>query len=236
MEYQYEWQLCQFYLTIIKMNREHIVNYKKLKYEIDSIQTKENRNIKILVVSKNQSIDKIIDLSRLGHIDFAENYVDEAIKKIEMINNDHLCWHFIGKIQSNKIKKICINFDWIHTISDLNHAIKLDKFCKDLKKIMNVCIQINIDEEDNKNGIMIKEFDRFYNEISRFKYLKLRGIMSIPSQYDKNCSSFREMGQLYNQYNKLDVLSMGMSGDYLAAIENNANMIRIGQYIFGKRT
>ena len=99
---------------------------------------------------------------------------------------------------------------------------------------MNVCIQINIDEEDNKNGIMIKEFDRFYNEISRFKYLKLRGIMSASSQYDKNCSSFREMGQLYNQYNELDVLSMGMSGDYLAAIENNANMIRIGQYIFGK--
>ena len=105
MEYQYEWQLCQFYLTIIKMNREHIVNYKKLKYEIDSItKQKENRNIKILVVSKNQSIDKIIDLSSLGHIDFAENYVDEAIKKIEMINNDLfvLALHWKDSIKQNK--------------------------------------------------------------------------------------------------------------------------------------
>lgn len=215
--------------------KKHVHNFLKLKDEIESFKNKLKKNIQIIVVTKKQNSHKISDLIELGHNDFAENYVDEAVEKNKVLRNKSLCWHFIGRIQSNKIKLICENFDWIHTLSNIKHAIKIHNICENIKKNIKVCIQINIDNEPTKNGIMPHDLDDFVNELSELKNLKLKGIMAIPNHDFKKNNSFKKMNDLFTRNKDFDILSMGMSNDYIDAIENNANMIRIGQYIFGER-
>ena len=214
----------------------YVHKYKELIKKIDKLQIVHKENIKVVVVSKNQEYGKIVTLNKLGHIDFGENYVDEAYKKINEIGDSSIIWHFIGRVQSNKIKKICDLFSWIHTISSMKHIEKIDQTCEQLEKVMNICIQINIDNEDSKGGITIDDYGVFSANIHKLKNVKLRGIMAIP-QANKPCDdSFAKMSNLYNKYDYLDTLSMGMSKDFVTAIENGANMLRIGQEIFGKRT
>ena len=109
------------------------------------------------------------------------------------------------------------------------------KICRELNKKINICIQINIDNEKTKGGIMIDDFESFSSSILQMSNLKLRGIMTIPSADKSAVISFSRMRDLYNKYDYLDTLSMGMSKDYIVAIENDANLIRIGQQIFGTR-
>ena len=214
----------------------YVERYLSLIEGIKKLEKNQKRKIRLVAVSKKQTIDKIIKLRTLGHLDFGENYVDEAYEKKYNIKDDSIKWHFIGNIQSNKIKKISKIFDWVHTVSSFKHANKLNDECKNVNKIMNICIQINIDKEIEKGGIALADYDRLASDIKRLEYINLRGVMTIP-QADKPCSnSFHEMYQLYMKYDYLDTLSMGMSGDFLTAIENGANMLRIGQGIFGKRT
>ena len=217
------------------MTTSYIDRYKDLKIKINELERMNNREICLMVVSKKQSIEKIIALSDLGQIDFGENYVDEAEEKISGINIDKITWHFIGRIQSNKIKKICSLFDWVHTISSKKHLIKLNDICKSMNKIMNICIQINIDNEDSKNGIALENYEDFIMNLHDLKHVRLRGIMTIPQNKLSCQNSFSRMNDLYKKYNDLDTLSMGMSRDYISAIENGANMLRIGQGIFGER-
>ena len=213
----------------------YVARYLSLVAGIQKLEKNKKREIRLVAVSKKQTIDRIIKLRTLGHLDFGENYVDEAYEKKYNIKDSSIKWHFIGNIQSNKIKKISKIFDWVHTISSLKHANKLNDECRNLNKIMNICIQINIDEEKSKGGIALADYDELASDIKRLKYINLRGIMTIP-QADKPCSnSFHEMYELYMKYDYLDTLSMGMSSDFLTAIENGANMLRIGQGIFGKR-
>ena len=188
-----------------------------------------------MVVSKKQSVEKITALNDLGQIHLGENYVDEAEQKIDKVRIDKITWHFIGRIQSNKIKKICSLFNWIHTISTNKHLIKINDICKGMDKIMNVCVQINIDNEDNKGGIALDDYDKFKLNFRDLRYVRLRGIMTIPENKLSSQESFSRMNDLYKKHNDLDTLSMGMSRDFISAIENGANMLRIGQGIFGER-
>ena len=213
----------------------YVVRYLSLVEGIKKLEKNKKRKIRLVAVSKKQTIDKIIKLRTLGHLDFGENYVDEAFEKKNNIKDDSIKWHFIGNIQSNKIKKISNIFEWVHTVSSFKHANKLNDECKNVNKIMNICIQINIDKETAKGGIALADYDRLASDIKRLEYINLRGVMTIP-QADKPCgNSFHEMNELYMKYDYLDTLSMGMSSDFLTAIENGANMLRIGQGIFGKR-
>ena len=98
-------------------------------------------------------------MNNLGQTDFGENYVDEAHEKINFMKNSNITWHFIGKIQSNKIKTICNLFDWVHTISSEKHVKKINEISKNINKVMNVCIQINIDNEQTKGGIALEEYE-----------------------------------------------------------------------------
>ena len=217
------------------MTTSYIDRYKDLKIKISELERMNNREICLVVVSKKQSIEKIIALNDLGQIDFGENYVDEAEEKISGINTDRITWHFIGRIQSNKIKKICSLFGWVHTISSKKHLIKVNEICKSMNKIMNICIQINIDNDDNKAGIALENYENFIMNLHDLRHVRLRGIMTIPQNNSSSQNSFSRMNDLFKRYNELDTLSMGMSRDYISAIENGANMLRIGQGIFGKR-
>ena len=205
-------------------------------------RTSIDKTIRLIIVSKSQPISSIRELIKSGYHIYGENYLDEAIKKIEEIDNNNLEWHFIGRIQSNKIKKIAKYFNWVQTISSEKHARLLNEECQKLEKKLNICIQINIDNEESKAGIMINEIDEFLNNISKYEYLSLRGIMAIPSKLNalkENVNSYNilklKYDKLSNKYKNIDTLSLGMSNDYKLALSKGSNMIRIGSLIFGER-
>ena len=218
------------------MLANYVDKYKDLKTKINDLAKLYNREIRLIVVSKTQNSEKIITLNNLGQTDFGENYVDEAREKINSMRNSNIRWHFIGKIQSNKIKTICNLFDWVHTISSEKHVKKINELCKSINKVMNVCIQINIDNEQTKGGIALEEYEKFCSSLCGLNNIKLRGLMTIPRSDVPSEESFARMYDLYKKNNYLDTLSMGMSNDFVTAIENGANMLRIGQEIFGKRS
>ena len=201
-----------------------------------------DKTVRLIIVSKSQPISSIRELIKSGYHMYGENYLDEAIKKIEEIDNNNLEWHFIGRIQSNKIKKIAKYFNWVQTISSEKHARLLNEECQKLEKKLNICVQINIDNEESKAGIMINEIDEFLNNISKYEYLSLRGIMAIPSKLNalkENVNSYNilklKYDKLSNKYKNIDTLSLGMSNDYKLALSKGSNMIRIGSLIFGER-
>jgi len=219
-------------------------DYQNILSRINSdIERKSiDKTVRLIIVSKSQPISSIRELIKSGYHMYGENYLDEAIKKIEEIDNNNLEWHFIGRIQSNKIKKIVKYFNWVQTISSEKHARLLNEECQKLEKKLNICIQINIDNEESKAGIMINEIDEFLNNISKYEYLSLRGIMAIPSKLNalkENVNSYNilklKYDKLSNKYKNIDTLSLGMSNDYKLALSKGSNMIRIGSLIFGER-
>ncbi len=219
-------------------------DYQNILSRINSdIERKSiDKTARLIIVSKSQPISSIRELIKSGYHMYGENYLDEAIKKIEEIDNNNLEWHFIGRIQSNKIKKIVKYFNWVQTISSEKHARLLNEECQKLEKKLNICVQINIDNEESKAGIMINEIDEFLNNISKYEYLSLRGIMAIPSKLNalkENVNSYNilklKYDKLSNKYKNIDTLSLGMSNDYKLALSKGSNMIRIGSLIFGER-
>ena len=219
-------------------------DYQNILSKIDSDIEKISidKTTKLIIVSKSQPISSIRELIKSGYHIYGENYLDEAIKKIEEIDDNNLEWHFIGRIQSNKIKKIAKYFNWVQTISSEKHARLLNEECQKLEKKLNICVQINIDNEESKTGIMINEIDEFLNNISKYEYLSLRGIMAIPSKVNalkENVNSYNilklKYDKLSNKYKNIDTLSLGMSNDYKLALSKGSNMIRIGSLIFGER-
>jgi len=219
-------------------------DYQNILSKIDSDIEKKSidKTARLIIVSKSQPISSIRKLIKAGYHLYGENYLDEAIKKIEEIDDNNLEWHFIGRIQSNKIKKIVKNFNWVQTVSSEKHARLLNQECQKLEKKLNICIQINIDSEKSKAGIMINEIDGFLTSISQYKYLSLRGIMAIPSKLNalkENVNSYNilklKYDKLSNKYKDIDTLSLGMSNDYELALNKGSNMIRIGSLIFGER-
>jgi pyridoxal phosphate enzyme (YggS family) len=219
-------------------------DYQNILSKIDSDIEKISidKTTKLIIVSKSQPISSIRELIKSGYHIYGENYLDEAIKKIEEIDDNNLEWHFIGRIQSNKIKKIAKYFNWVQTISSEKHARLLNEECQKLEKKLNICVQINIDNEESKAGIIINEIDEFLNNISKYESLSLRGIMAIPSKMNalkENVNSYNilklKYDKLSNKYKNIDTLSLGMSNDYKLALSKGSNMIRIGSLIFGER-
>ena len=219
-------------------------DYQNILSRINSdIERKSiDKTVRLIIVSKSQPISSIRELIKSGYHIYGENYLDEAIKKIEEIDDNNLEWHFIGRIQSNKIKKIAKYFNWVQTISSEKHARLLNEECQKLEKKLNICVQINIDNEESKAGIIINEIDEFLNNISKYESLSLRGIMAIPSKLNalkENVNSYNilklKYDKLSNKYKNIDTLSLGMSNDYKLALSKGSNMIRIGSLIFGER-
>jgi pyridoxal phosphate enzyme (YggS family) len=218
--------------------------FKNIKNSLD-LHQEDNQmsNLRLVAVSKKHGVEKIKKLYDLGQKDFGENYVQEAIEKIEYFKDKDITWHFIGPIQSNKCQLIAKNFDWIHSIDRVKIFNKIEKCSFELNKKINYLIQINISKEESKSGLSLDDLDDFINQLNtNSARMILRGIMALPTNTnDKNIltSEFTLMQSVFNElrakYQTIDTLSMGMSNDYQIAIDNGSTMVRIGTKIFGER-
>lgn len=219
------------------------MNFKKLSENLKkvraTINTYSSKKVRLIAVSKKFPIEYINCLIDNGHLEFGENYLQEAIEKIKKINNKKIKWHYIGRIQSNKIGKIVDNFDWIHTLSDLNHAEKIQKNLEQSGNKINTLVQINIDNDPAKGGINLENLEYFIRELKNFENIILRGIMVITAIQEKEgiIDSYKRASETFNKIKNdtIDSLSMGMSSDYIEALKLGSNMIRLGTTIFGSR-
>ena len=193
-------------------------------------------NINIIAVSKTFSIDKIKPLIDYGHIDFGENKVQEAIEKWSKIKveNSKIKLHLIGKLQTNKVKYAVKIFDYIHSVDNEKLARKISEEQVKNNKNIKIFIQVNIGDEIQKSGISKKDLNKLYQYCLSLK-LDIQGLMCIPPE-DQNSDIFFKDLKKMNQNLGLKELSMGMSSDYMLAIENSATYVRIGSNIFGKRS
>ena len=216
-------------------------NIDLVRDEIKQSSHKTKKDIRLVAVSKGQSYIAIKSAFDAGQKIFGENYLQEALEKKKLLENLEIEWHFIGPIQSNKCKLISENFSWVQTVDRIKIVNKLNQY-RHSKNPLNICIQVNISEENTKSGIGLNDVKQFAKLISNLKNLKLRGVMAIPSKTNENqnlVSQYRLLKKLYEDlkisYSSVDTLSIGMSNDYLLAIENGANLVRIGTKIFGAR-
>ena len=211
-------------------------------------------NIKILAVSKKKNLNDVKNAIANGLKNFGENYLNEAIEKKNALNVqcnvDNIEWHYIGAIQKNKTKKLAENFNWIHSVDRFEVAKRLSDQRPSHMKDLKIFLQVNIDNEEEKSGVMIEETKDLAVEISKLPKLKLYGLMSIPRAnlfLTDQRRSFNELNKLKNDINesgqidqKLKSLSMGMSADLEAAIaetdSDSETWIRIGTALFGERS
>ena len=202
--------------------KKKLVNYSKAK---------------IIAVSKTFNQEHIVPLLEYGQKDFGENKVQEALKKWPSLKEKYpdINLHMIGKLQTNKVKFLFPHFDYIHSLDNLKLAEKISKEEFKNKKKFKIFIQVNLGDENQKNGISIKELPDLYEQaVERFE-LNIIGLMCLPPQNESASSYFIELKDLNMKFN-LKELSMGMSQDYFQAAENGATYLRIGSGIFGNRS
>lgn len=220
------------------------MNLQQIHQQIQQISEQCHRsNVRLLAVSKTKPVQAIEEAIAAGQMAFGENYVQEAVEKIEFFaNRTDLEWHFIGPLQSNKTKLVATHFDWMQTVDRLKIAERLNEQRPKNKAPLNVLIQINISDEESKSGIKPEEMLPLAQAISTLPNLKLRGLMAIPkpeSELAQQKIALCKMQQLFNrlqaEFDDIDTLSMGMSDDMQAAIECGSTMVRIGTAIFGAR-
>jgi len=214
--------------NLISIQNELKIKIKKLNLE--------NYNPNVIAVSKTFSIKDILPLINHGHIHFGENKVQEAVEKWTDIKNDlkNIKLHMIGKLQTNKVKYAIPLFDYIHSVDNLKLAEKISQQQVKNNKIMKLFIQINIGNENQKNGILIDELDKFYNKCTNDLGLNVIGLMCLPPNDNKSQIYFSKMKELVRKLQLKDI-SMGMSNDYLEAINYQSTYLRIGSKIFGER-
>jgi len=212
---------------------------------IRTLETKYGRlqnSVRLLAVSKKKSPEQILKAASVGISHFGENYVQEAMEKIEILKAYELTWHYIGPIQSNKAAKIAQNFDWVQSLDREKIAVKLNENRSGKHGALNICIQVNLSGEMTKSGVAINQAEDLCKIVERLPNLNLRGLMAIPApeqNFQLQRDKFRELSHKFNDlkkiYPKMDVLSMGMSNDYEAAIAEGSTMVRLGTALFGAR-
>ena len=215
---------------------KNVNNLIDIKREINLNNANADDKIKIIAVSKTFSMENILPLIDYGHIDFGENKVQEALDKWSDIksNNTNLNLHMIGKLQTNKVKQAVKIFDYIHSLDSIKLAKKISEEQNKIQKNLNIFIQINIGQEEQKSGIKIEELSDFYNICVNDFNLKIIGLMCLPPA-EGNPEIYFEKMKIASRKLSLKELSMGMSSDFLTAIKYNASFIRIGSKIFGSR-
>ena len=220
-------------------------NLSAVRQQIADVSKQHQRSsdeVCLIAASKTRSTEEIRALAALGQFHFGENYVQEAVDKIAEITDIELVWHFIGPIQKNKTRLIAENFSWVHSIDRESVATRLSNQRPSTLPALNICLQINIDNEDSKSGISPTALLPLAESIQQLPNLKLRGLMAIPSashDFDQQTAAFQKMADLLTELKQhdfdVDTLSMGMSNDYQAAIACGSTMVRIGTAIFGPR-
>ena len=212
-----------------------VERFNKIKSNINN--NNNSNNIKIVAVSKTFPLEHIMPLIDHGHEHFGENKVQEADSKWRALKQKkkNIKLHMIGKLQSNKAKKAVELFDYIHSLDNQRLADALSKYQIALNKSLNYFIQVNLGNEEQKSGLPFNEVDAFYNYCVKEKKMKIKGLMAIPPNDGNTKKHFKILSEL-NLSLGLKDLSMGMSSDYMSAINYRASYLRIGSLIFGKRT
>jgi hypothetical protein len=212
-----------------------IERFNKIKSNISKINN--SSALKVIAISKTFSLEHIMPLIEVGHNHFGENKVQEADAKWKKIKKEkkNIQLHMVGKLQSNKAKKAVEIFDYIHSLESQKLADILCKCQNEIKKSINYFIQVNIGNESQKTGIQYNEVDQFYNYCTREKKMNIIGLMAIPPNDENTEKYFRSLSEL-NSSLGLKELSMGMSSDYMKAINYKATYLRIGSAIFGERS
>lgn len=198
--------------------------------------------VHLLAVSKKQPVAKIRAACAAGQRDFGENFVQEGLEKIEALADLDLTWHFIGHLQSNKTRVVAENFDWVHTIDKLKIARRLNDQRPDHLPPLDVCIQVNVDDETSKHGAAPEAVPDLATACAKLPRLRLRGLMCLPAMrddFEAQRLPFAALRQLAENLRRdgidTDTLSMGMTADYRAAIFEGATIVRIGTALFGER-
>ena len=206
---------------------------------LENIKTKlvNYQKAKIIAVSKTFSAENIVPLLEYGHRDFGENKVQEALQKWPDLKEryENINLHMIGKLQTNKVKFLFPNFDYVHSLDSIKLAEKISKEELKNKKKLKIFIQVNLGSENQKNGVSISELPILHEQSIKKFNLNIIGLMCIPPKDGSASDYFKELKNLNNQHN-LNELSMGMSQDYLDAANVGATYLRIGSEIFGSRS
>lgn len=203
---------------------------------------REPRDITVVAVSKTQPAVALAALATLGQRHFGENYLQEALEKIETLRGRGLVWHFIGQLQSNKTRAVAEHFDWVHTVDRLKLIERLSAQRPLHAPPLEICIQVKLGDEDGKGGASPAELPSLLAAAAAAPRVRLRGLMALPPAESDEIAQrrwFAELRRLFDlarrDHPALDTLSMGMSGDLEAAILEGATLVRIGTALFGER-
>lgn len=204
-------------------------------------RTQYQQDVHLLAVSKTQSVDKIRAMYHTGQRLFGENYVQEALEKMPLLADlTEIEWHFIGHVQRNKTKLLAEHFSWVQGVDRLIIAQRLSQQRPTDLPSLNICLQVNIDNQDSKDGCQVDEVFDLVKQISALENIRLRGLMIIPAPNHHQAFAvaqqlFTDARNYHQQSNDWDTLSMGMSGDFHTAIAHGSTMVRIGTALFGER-
>lgn len=197
-------------------------------------------SVQLLAVSKTHPSQSLREMYQAGQCGFGENYLQEALTKIDELQDLEIEWHFIGHVQRNKTRHLAEKFDWVHGVDRFIIAERLSSQRLETQKPLNICIQVNIDGQDSKDGCQPDEVATLVEQISQLPHIRLRGLMVIPAP--ENHAAFADAKVLFEQVKAQhaqpqdwDTLSMGMSGDLDAAIAAGSTMVRVGTALFGAR-
>ncbi|MCM1992716.1 YggS family pyridoxal phosphate-dependent enzyme [Oceanirhabdus seepicola] len=213
-----------------------IDNVKKIRNEVPE-------TVSLICVSKTKPNELIMEAYNAGEREFGENKVQELTEKYETLPKD-IKWHFIGHLQRNKVKYIVGKLHLLHSLDGVKLLHELEKRYGKEELELNTLIQVNVGEEESKTGLHKNEVNDFIKEVEKCSHVKVKGIMAIiPKGTEEQCRSyFKEMKEMYENLKKMDynnvsmeILSMGMSGDYKIAIDEGSNMVRVGTGVFGNR-
>ena len=220
-------------------------NIKSILARIAEAEKKYNRtpkSVQLLAVSKTRPTEDVLAAITANQHQFGENYLQDALAKINAITNPDIEWHFIGPIQSNKTQSIAQHFHWVHSVDRLKIARRLSEQRQTTQPALNICLQVNTSGEANKSGVNIENTLTLAKEISLLTNINLRGLMTIPAQsqdFTQQRQPFRILRELQEELQsqglELDTLSMGMTNDMDAAIAEGSTIVRIGTAIFGQR-
>ena len=205
---------------------------------LESLQKKLQPNQNILAVSKLQPVDKIITLAKQGQKNFGENYIQEALDKINQLKHLNLNWHLIGPIQKNKVKFLKDNFEYIHSVDSLKLAESISLFAEKINYIQKIFIQINISNEITKSGFNLNNFKKDWDHLKNLKNIKIIGLMTMPplqNEPEQSRPLFKELKNVATDY-QLTELSMGTSHDFKVALSEGSTWIRLGTMLFGDRS
>ncbi len=210
---------------------------QKIQTQIQACKKTQQKNVQVIAVSKKQSLEKMRSLYSEGQRLFAENYVQEALLKQNQLKDLDIEWHFIGHLQSNKVKNVVGQFDLLHSIDSLKLIETIHKIAKEKNLIQKILLQVNFSQESTKEGMDASEVLPILDKIHHYSHVQIQGLMTMPPLVDNpedNRIYFQKAQSLLIQTPWTE-LSMGTSHDYLVAVEEGATLIRLGTILFGER-